>query len=95
MHTNHEPSDTHQRVVVIDFTAKWCGPCQMIAPAFESMAAEFPSVSFAKVDVDANQETAGQCGVRAMPTFQLFVEGNKVAETKGANERSLKVQFFS
>jgi hypothetical protein len=67
----------------------------MIAPVFESMATEFPSVSFAKVDVDTNQETAGQCGVRAMPTFQLFVEGNKVAETKGANERSLKVQFCS
>ena len=63
----------------------------MIAPAFESMVSEFPSVVFAKVDVDANQETASHCGVRSMPTFQLFKGGEKVAETKGAREQELRV----
>ena len=67
----------------------------MIAPAFESMVAEFPSVVFAKVDVDANQETASHCGVRSMPTFQLFKGGEKVAETKGANEQGLRVIIFA
>jgi thioredoxin-like negative regulator of GroEL len=67
----------------------------MIAPAFESMVAEFPSVVFAKVDVDANQETASHCGVRSMPTFQLFKGGEKVAETKGANEQGLRVIMFA
>ena len=80
-----------QRVVVIDFTATGCGPCRMIAPAFETMVAEFPSVAFSKVDVDANQETAAHCGVRSMPTFQLFKGGEKVAETKGAREQELRV----
>jgi hypothetical protein len=64
------------------------------------MAAEFPCVMFAKVDVDANQETASHCGVRSwigfnpLPTFQLFVEGVKVAETKGMDEQGLRVLFL-
>ena len=67
----------------------------MIAPAFESTVAEFPSVVFAKVDVDANQETASHCGVRSMPTFQLFKGGEKVAVTKGASEQWLRVIIFA
>ena len=66
------------------------------------MAADFPSVMFAKVDVDANRETRDYCGVswtltrtpNQMPMFQLFVEGVKVAETKGMNEQGLRVLFL-
>jgi len=78
------------RLVAVDFTATWCGPCQMIGPRFEAMAPEFPFVDFVKVDVDDNQETAAQCGIRAMPTFKFYRSGNQVAEFTGADEGRLR-----
>jgi thioredoxin len=84
-----------QPLVVIDFTATWCGPCKMIAPVYEKMAEEFPGVVFTKIDVDANSEAAEQCGVQAMPTFQFYKGGQKVDEMKGANEAGLRVSFMT
>merc|ERR1711924_271331 len=51
------------KLVVVDFTATWCGPCQMIAPLFGELAEKNPDVVFVKVDVDENQETAAACGI--------------------------------
>lgn len=79
----------HQRVIV-DFTATWCGPCKKIGPVFEKLAAETKGLTFVKVDVDDCQETAQKCDVTAMPTFQVFIDGKKVAELLGANEAELK-----
>eukprot|EP00578_Thalassiosira_sp_NH16_P003601 CAMPEP_0181134454 /NCGR_PEP_ID=MMETSP1071-20121207/32097_1 /TAXON_ID=35127 /ORGANISM="Thalassiosira sp., Strain NH16" /LENGTH=105 /DNA_ID=CAMNT_0023220975 /DNA_START=185 /DNA_END=502 /DNA_ORIENTATION=+ len=77
-------------LVVVDFTASWCGPCQMVAPHFESMSQEHTSVIFVKVDVDAQSDIAQKCGIRAMPTFQFFKGGKKVDEMQGANVAGLK-----
>ena len=82
---------THSgRLLAIDFTATWCGPCKMIGPLFEAMAGDFPFVDFAKVDVDDNQETAAQCGIRAMPTFKLYRAGQQVADFTGADQNRLR-----
>ena len=84
--------------VVVDFYADWCGPCKAIAPMYEQMA-KASSVkdylAFAKVNVDNNQQVAGEYGVNAMPTFMFFKEGKQVAVNgnvaiQGADVASLK-----
>ncbi|KAJ1455373.1 thioredoxin-like protein [Pelagophyceae sp. CCMP2097] len=76
-------------LVVVDFTASWCGPCQQIKPYFEELAAKNTAVTFIKVDVDENAATAQACGISAMPTFQYYKGGAKVDENKGANKGHL------
>merc|ERR1712146_622404 len=78
------------KLVVVDFTARWCGLCQRIAPVFVQMAEEMPDVTFVKVDVDENEETAEACGISCMPTFMFYKDGMKVHELAGANEEKIK-----
>lgn len=70
-----------------------CGPCRMIAPHFESMSTEYASNAiFVKVDVDVMEKLAQQCGIRAMPTFQFYKNGEKVDEFSGADIATLKAK---
>ena len=78
------------KLVVVDFTASWCGPCQMIAPKFQVMSEEFKDVVFYKVDVDENDETAESQGISAMPTFIFYRDGKKVDSLTGASEAKLR-----
>eukprot|EP01025_Chloroclados_australasicus_P006453 TRINITY_DN12082_c1_g1_i6.p1 TRINITY_DN12082_c1_g1~~TRINITY_DN12082_c1_g1_i6.p1 ORF type:complete len:212 (+),score=17.28 TRINITY_DN12082_c1_g1_i6:220-855(+) len=74
------------RGVFVDFFAEWCGPCKVVAPIIEHLSSQFPDVIFIKVDVDQCQELAQEYGVRAMPTFVGFLNGQKVGEVVGANK---------
>ncbi|MXR40468.1 thioredoxin [Halobaculum sp. WSA2] len=69
-------------VVLTDFYADWCGPCQMLEPIVETLAAE-TDATVAKVDVDANQQLASAYGVRGVPTLVLFAGGEQVEEIVG------------
>lgn len=83
--------------VAVDFYADWCGPCKIIAPIYEKLAAKFsvPGIlAFAKVNVDTVQDAASKYRVSAMPTFLFFKETQQVAVNgqaaiMGANPQAL------
>ncbi|KAJ1462096.1 thioredoxin-like protein, partial [Pelagophyceae sp. CCMP2097] len=78
------------KLVIVDFGATWCGPCQRIAPLYASLAAEMPGVVFVKVDVDEIEDAAAAFDVQALPTFVLFRDGEEVARFSGASEETLR-----
>ncbi len=71
-----------QNVVLVDFYADWCGPCQMMEPSIKKLAAE-SDATVAKVDVDARQQLASAYGVRGVPTSVLFADGEQVDQQVG------------
>jgi len=71
--------------VLVDFWAEWCGPCRMMGPTVDQVATDYAGkVKVGKLDVDANQQTAGRYGIRGIPTVLLF-KGGQVVEQKVGN----------
>nr|BAK38716.1 thioredoxin [Oplegnathus fasciatus] len=79
------------RLVVVDFTATWCGPCKMIGPEFERLSKlpENKNVIFLKVDVDEASDVSEHCKISCMPTFHFYKNEAKVSEFSGANKDTL------
>uniref|UniRef100_A0A1B6MHB8 Thioredoxin-like protein 1 n=1 Tax=Graphocephala atropunctata TaxID=36148 RepID=A0A1B6MHB8_9HEMI len=83
-------SSNAAKLVVVDFTASWCGPCLRIAPVYEQLSRTYNRAVFLKVDVDVCQDTAAAQGVSSMPTFMFFRNRTRIDRMSGADPRLLE-----
>ena len=71
--------EKHEGLAVVDFWATWCGPCRMVAPIVEQLAAEYEGkAKVLKLDVDTNQRTATRFNIRSIPQILFFKDGKLV-----------------
>jgi len=81
--------------VLVDYWAEWCGPCKVIAPVLEEIAAEYDGkMKVCKLDIDANEVTPPKYGIRGIPTLMLFKNGNVEATKVGALSKSQLTAFL-
>uniref|UniRef100_A0A2P2JSD4 Thioredoxin H-type n=1 Tax=Rhizophora mucronata TaxID=61149 RepID=A0A2P2JSD4_RHIMU len=85
-----EKNKESTKLVVVDFTASWCGPCRFISPFLAKLAKKLPNVTILKVDVNELRTVAQEWGVEAMPTFMFLKEGKTVDKVVGARKDELQ-----
>ena len=83
-------NNVKEGIVIVDFTATWCGPCKMISPVFAELSTKYTSIKFLKVDVDELEEVSAKAGIEAMPSFFVYKNGIKVDELVGASSEKLE-----
>ena len=85
---NYQALVEANELVLLDFWAVWCGPCKMIAPFIEEIAAERPDVLVGKVDVDNDMELAAQFGIASIPTVVVIKNGTPAAKSVGYHPKA-------
>ena len=76
-----------EKKVLLDFWAAWCGPCRMVVPLVEEIAAERPDIKVGKINVDEQPELAGQFGVMSIPTLVVMENGRIISQSQGARPK--------
>ncbi len=82
--TNFVDTVKNNDIVIIDFWAPWCGPCQSFAPVYEEMSEQYENVVFAKVNTEEHQDLAAQFQIRSIPTLMVFREQIILYQEAGA-----------
>lgn len=83
-------------LVLVDFYAPWCGPCQGMVPVLEEVSATLPAgQAIVKVDVDESPELAAEFGVMSIPAFKMFKDGVMVEETVGGMAKEAVLELFA
>ena len=75
------------RPVLLDFWAPWCGPCRMVGPVLDEIAAERADIKIGKINVDEQPELAGQFGIMSIPTMVVMKNGKVVNQALGARPK--------
>ncbi|KAM4706496.1 thioredoxin-like [Discoglossus pictus] len=83
-------NESENCLLVISFTAKWCGPCQKIKPFYEELSKKYRDVLFYNCDVDDVDDVASECGINRMPTFLFYKDEEKVYELLSVNAAALE-----
>ena len=92
---NFEQEVIHSdKPVLVDFYADWCGPCKMMAPVVEEIAAEKEDVNVGKLNIDEEMEIAQKYKVMSIPTFMVFKGGEAVKRDMGAKPKSEVISMF-
>lgn len=86
--SNFEEIKNSEKVVLLDFYADWCGPCRMVGPVIEEIAKEREDIVVGKVNVDEENELAGEFGVFSIPTLVVMKGGKVVAQEAGAKPKA-------
>ncbi|KAK9707293.1 hypothetical protein RND81_07G187300 [Saponaria officinalis] len=85
-----EASKHSNKLVVIYFTATWCGPCKHMEPTIKDLAAKYIDVDIVKIDVDELFNVSREFGVQTMPTFMFIKNGRQIDKVVGANKEELQ-----
>ena len=87
-HNFHEEVILSEKPVLVDFWASWCGPCRMVGPIIDEIAAEHPEYKVVKINVDEEPELASRYQVLSIPTLMVVKNGQIVSQSAGARPKN-------